>query len=60
VTYDPSRPLPAETIEALEKRGYRVQPHGWELGDVQLIVREGASWKVASDPRGRGESRIID
>ena len=60
VTYDPSRPLPAETIEALGKRGYRVRPHAWGLGNVQLIVREGDSWKAASDPRGRGESRIID
>jgi gamma-glutamyltranspeptidase/glutathione hydrolase len=60
ITYDPSRPLPAETIGTLEKRGYRVQPHEWELGNVQLIVREGDAWKVASDPRGRGESRIID
>jgi gamma-glutamyltranspeptidase/glutathione hydrolase len=59
VTYSPSRPLPPATIEALGKLGYRVQPHDWEFGDVQLIVREGDSWVATSDPRGRGESRII-
>jgi gamma-glutamyltranspeptidase/glutathione hydrolase len=59
VTYSPARPLPAATIRALEERGYRVQPHPWELGDLQVIARDGATWSAASDPRGRGESRVI-
>jgi hypothetical protein len=25
---------------------------------LQLIVREGNTWSAASDPRGRGESRV--
>jgi len=59
VTYSPAVPLPEATIEALRRRGYQVQPHPWELGDLQLIVREGNTWAAASDPRGRGESRVL-
>jgi gamma-glutamyltranspeptidase/glutathione hydrolase len=59
VTFSPYRPLPAAAIDALTKRGYRVEPHPWELGDVQLVLRDGETWQAASDPRGRGESRII-
>jgi gamma-glutamyltranspeptidase/glutathione hydrolase len=59
VTYSPTRPLPQATLEGLRKLGYRVQPHPWELGDLQLIVRDGNTWSAASDPRGRGESRVL-
>jgi gamma-glutamyltranspeptidase/glutathione hydrolase len=52
ITFDPA--LPRATIEALNARGYEVKPHPWPLGDVQLIVRKGAGWDVASDKRGRG------
>lgn len=55
LTYSPSRPLPAAAVAALATRGYRVEPHGWEFGDVQLLVRDGRGWTGASDPRGRGE-----
>jgi hypothetical protein len=48
----------AET-EALAARGYRVEPHPWEIGDVQLLLREGAVWLAAADPRGRGEVRLL-
>ncbi len=59
VTFSPGRPLPAATIEALEGRGYRVEPHGWEFGDLQILWRRGGQWTGGSDPRGRGESRVI-
>jgi gamma-glutamyltranspeptidase/glutathione hydrolase len=59
ITYSPSRPLPVETIAALAKRGYRAEPHEYEFGDVQLIQRRGGAWSPASDPRYRGESRVI-
>jgi gamma-glutamyltranspeptidase/glutathione hydrolase len=59
VTYSPTRPLPPATLAGLPQRGYRVQPHPWELGDLQLIVRDGNTWAAASDPRGRGESRVL-
>ncbi|MGH8135708.1 MAG: gamma-glutamyltransferase [Steroidobacteraceae bacterium] len=59
ITYSVTRPLPEDVIRALTKRGYRVLPHDWEFGDLQLVWRDGGEWRAASDPRGRGESRII-
>jgi gamma-glutamyltranspeptidase/glutathione hydrolase len=59
VTYSVKFPLPPETVSALAERGYRVVPHDWEFGDVQLIQRRGDEWIPASDPRDRGESRAI-
>jgi len=59
ITYSPARPLPPATIEALAARGYRVEPHPWEIGDVQLLLRGGSGWRAAADPRGRGEVRLL-
>jgi gamma-glutamyltranspeptidase/glutathione hydrolase len=59
VTFSPGWPLPEETQRALRARGYDPQPHPWEMGDVQVIWRSGESYLPASDPRGRGESRVI-
>jgi gamma-glutamyltranspeptidase/glutathione hydrolase len=59
VSYSPSRPLPPATIESLAARGYRVEPHPWELGDLQLVLRDQEGWQAASDPRGRGQSRVL-
>ncbi len=59
VTYSVTRPLSNETIRALGDRGYRLEPHGFDFGDVQLIARDGDSWIPASDPRDRGDSRVI-
>ncbi len=59
ITYSPSRPLPAATIEALDQRGYRVLPHPWKMGDLQLIVRDSTGLHAASDPRGRGVSSVL-
>lgn len=52
-------PLPKETISQLGEKGYKVIPHDYDFGDVQVIVREDESWIAASDPRDRGDSRII-
>ncbi len=60
ITYSPSRPLPAETISALGDLGYQAIPHGWEFGDLQIIRRDDETLEPASDPRNRGESRIIE
>jgi len=59
ITYSPGRPLPEETISALADRGYRAEPHQWEFGDLQIIWRDGERLVPASDPRNRGESRLI-
>jgi len=60
VTYSISRPLPQETISALGDRGYRLEPHSWEFGDVQVIKSNENTWNPASDPRHRGDSRVIE
>jgi len=59
ITYSPSRPLSGETRSALAVQGYRTEPHDYEYGDLQLILRRGQSWLPASDPRYWGESRVI-
>jgi gamma-glutamyltranspeptidase/glutathione hydrolase len=59
VTHSIARPLPPETIGALGEMGYRAVPHDWDFGDVQLVQRSGNAWIPASDPRGRGESRVV-
>ncbi len=59
VTYSPLRPLPQETISALGDRGYRAEPHFFPFGDLQVIVQNGDEIQAASDPRRRGESRIL-
>jgi len=52
-------PLPKETISQLGEKGYKAIPHDYDFGDVQVIMREDESWIAASDPRDRGDSRII-
>jgi gamma-glutamyltranspeptidase/glutathione hydrolase len=59
VTYSPLRPLPQETISALGDRGYRAEPHFFPFGDLQIIIQDGGKIQAASDPRRRGESRIV-
>ena len=60
VTFSPSRPLPPETISELGDRGYRAEPHRWEFGDMQIIWRGEDGLDPASDPRNRGDSRVIE
>ena len=60
ITMSISRPLPQETISALGDRGYRVEPHSWEFGDVQVIWRDQGTLHPAADPRDRGVGKVID
>lgn len=60
VTYSPGYPLSDDVIAQLGDKGYKAIPHGYEYGDLQLILREDDSWDAASDPRNRGESRVFD
>ena len=59
ITMSIGRPLPQETISALGDRGYRVEPHSWEFGDVQLIWRDQGQLRPAADPRDRGVANVI-
>jgi gamma-glutamyltranspeptidase/glutathione hydrolase len=59
VTYSPGLPLPGDTISVLSELGYRAEPHFFEFGDVQVILRDVDDIIAASDPRKRGESRIL-
>lgn len=52
------KPLPKETISQLGDRGYRVSERNF--GDIQVIYNDGDTVNAASDPRHRGESRVID
>ncbi len=60
ITYSPTVPLPDETISQLSELGYRTIPHPYDYGDVQTINRSDGSWRAASDPRKRGESRVVE
>jgi gamma-glutamyltranspeptidase/glutathione hydrolase len=60
ITMSISRPLPRETISALGDRGYRVEPHSWDFGDVQVIWRDQGVLKPAADPRDRGVGKVIN
>ena len=59
ITYSPTRPLPAEVIAAGHKRGYKIVPHDWEFGDIQLITKDESGLHAVSDSRGRGKSIIL-
>jgi len=59
VTYSVTRPLPPATISVLGEMGYRAEPHPWEFGDVQIVWLKDGAWAPASDPRDRGDSRVI-
>ena len=55
----PNSPLPEETISLLGDRGYKTEDI-WDFGDVQIIYDDGENVQAASDPRNRGQSRVID
>jgi gamma-glutamyltranspeptidase/glutathione hydrolase len=59
ITTSIANPLSQETISALGDRGYRVEPHSWEFGDVQVIWRDGETLKPAADPRDRGVGEVF-
>lgn len=59
ITYTPSVPLAGPVVAELDGMGYRVEPHAWEFGDLQVVWFDGSDWQAASDPRHRGESRVV-
>jgi len=60
ITMSIASPLPEETISALGDRGYRVEPHNFEFGDVQVIWRNQGELLPAADPRDRGVAKVIE
>ena len=52
-------PLPEETLSVLGDRGYKTRSI-YNFGDIQMIYDDGKDVQAASDPRNRGESRVID
>jgi gamma-glutamyltranspeptidase/glutathione hydrolase len=60
ITMSVASPLPEETISALGDRGYRVEPHGFEFGDVQVIWRNEDVILPAADRRDRGVAKVIE
>ena len=60
ISYSPSTPLAASTEGQLKTLGYRVEPHPWEFGNVQLIwLDESGRLEAESDPRFAGEARVL-
>jgi len=59
ITYSPSVPLPDETIGALGDAGYRVEPHFFDFGDLQIVYAHDGKIEAGSDPRFWGESRVL-
>jgi len=55
----PDSPLPDETLSLLGDRGYKTRDL-YNYGDVQFIYDDGTGIQAASDPRNRGQSRVID
>ena len=52
---------PAETISLLGDRGYRVESHSFQFGDLQVVWRDTDNVLIpASDPRDRGVARVIE
>ena len=60
VTHSVSIPLSDATKQALSQRGYTVQAHDWEFGDLQVITLRDGQWTAASDPRGVGVSKVFE
>lgn len=61
IVYSRCCALTETTRNELMAMGYRVEKSPWEFGDMQIIeVDESGRLMPASDPRGRGESRVID
>lgn len=60
ITQSHASPLNENVIKELNQRGYRVEPHSWEFGDIQVILNEGDVLIPASDSRDRGVSKVID
>ena len=60
ITTSISKPLSENTQNELRDKGYRVRPHDWELGDLQMIETTSNKTNAASDSRGIGVAGVIN
>jgi gamma-glutamyltranspeptidase/glutathione hydrolase len=58
VTTSVDTPLSAETTKKLIARGYKVEPHFFEFGNVQLVAIKDGKLTAAADPRGIGTAIV--
>ena len=58
VTMSISRPLEEQVQTELREMGYRVEPHGFEFGDVQVVARNNGKLEAAADARGVGKAIV--
>ncbi|WP_263264506.1 gamma-glutamyltransferase [Pseudomonas sp. RIT-PI-S] len=59
IYYDAMAPLTGQVADDLKKMGYTLEDQGWLMGNVQAIRVQDGQLETASDPRGRGEGRIV-
>jgi len=59
ITMSVNIPLSKQTQQGLREMGYKIEPHGWEFGDLQLIESKYGETNTASDPRGIGVSGVV-
>ncbi|MBY5992478.1 gamma-glutamyltransferase [Ferrimonas balearica] len=52
---EPFGDLTPQVRSALMAMGYKLVVQDWDLGDVQVLKRQGSGWQGAADPRGRGQ-----
>lgn len=57
---DPFAPLKGQAAKDLQDMGYTLTEQGWPMGDVQAIQVIKGRPLPASDPRGRGQARIVE
>ena len=53
-------PLSEKTKSELRERGYRVQPHSFDFGDLQLIARYHGQLSAASNPHRIGVAKVLE
>ncbi len=58
ITTSQNRSLSPETKIVLKKMGYRVDPHNFEFGNMQLVTRKKGRLSAASDSRFIGKSIV--
>ncbi len=59
ITMSQNNALPDSAQQELKSMGYKVEPHGFEFGNMQVVTRKNSKLTAASDSRFIGKS-IVD